>query len=138
MEAGHQIRRNLTGDRLEVLFPQGQDDSKSVSDSSKNARYLNSLLAQVRDLQLTEKPLFELVNFRIHEKGHNDRTRFERFFGFLGPDDETMRLLEGHGHEWCSQPLRFWEFSSAGRVDHNLRPEAQILGIFLRAERDGA
>lgn len=30
MEDGHQMRRNLTGDRIEVLFPWGQQDPEPV------------------------------------------------------------------------------------------------------------
>jgi len=79
-----------------------------------------------------------LVKFRVREKGESDKARFERFFGFEGPDDETVNLLYERSDEWQSQPVSFWEYSSTGTADLHLSPEAQILGIYLRAERDGA
>lgn len=107
------------------------------ADFGQDATYINSLLAEVRDIQLTEPSLFRLVNFQVREKGQNDKARFERFFSFGGPDDETISLLHRQAVQWQSQPLCFWNCPSTVTADPHLGPEAQILGMYLRAERDG-
>ena len=71
MESDHHFSRNLTGDRIEVL-PVQILSSSTVTDLSKNAKYINSVLAQIRDHQTTGRELFRLVHFNVSEK---NRTR---------------------------------------------------------------
>ena len=43
-----------------------------------------------------DEGISKLVRYKVKERGENDRTRLAKIFEFMGPDDDTLNLLNSN------------------------------------------
>ena len=81
----------------------------------------------------SRKELGALVNFKIMEKGQNERSRYVKLLTYNGPDLTTMHLLETHRGEWFQNPANFWARGLSADISGLPQQQARIVSIYLQA-----
>jgi len=99
---------------------------------------LNQHLGYIRRLLEHDKELARHLGFRVQPKNHGDKNRLLKFTEYLGPDKDTLILLNTHAGNWYHQPLQFWENTLAMGHDVSVDPQEQIYQAFLQSTHDHA
>ena len=109
----------------------------STSYTVQKAARINRLLSQIWKHVNEDEVLYQKLDYFVKKKGENDHARMTRFFKFIGPDDDTMAVLEKNLPGWLSNPESFWvrprttEWSA-------MSPRAEIVRSYIHTKRDDA
>jgi len=99
---------------------------------------LDEHLGYIRRLLEHDKELARRLGFKVQPKNHGDKNRLLKFTEYLGPDNDTLTLLDTHAYNWYRQPLQFWGNSLAMGYDDSVDPQEQIYQAFLQSTHDHA
>lgn len=55
----------------------------------------------------------------------------------MGPDDDTLNLLNSNISAWTTDPAAFWMRPAPCFLGH-IAAQAQIVGCYIQSERDDA
>jgi hypothetical protein len=99
---------------------------------------LDEHLGYIRRLLEHDKELARCARFKVQPKNHGDKNRLLKFTEYLGPDNDTLTLLNTHAFNWYHQPLQFWGNSSVMGYDVSVDPQEQIYLAFLQSTHDHA
>lgn len=84
-----------------------------------------------------DEGISKLVRYKVKKRGENDRTRLAKIFEFMGPDDDTLNLLNSNISAWTTDPAAFWMRPAPCFLGH-IAAQAQIVGCYIQSERDDA
>jgi hypothetical protein len=107
------------------------------SEGLQKAHQIDELLEGIYTILDQDRTLSRLVRFNIKQKNHGDKSRFDKFFQFSGPDQVTRALLGQHSTVWMNNPDSFWNNSSINFTSYP-DPQMQIVGTYVQAERNDA
>lgn len=78
------------------------------------------------------------MKWRVQKRDQNDKSRFEEFFAYDGPDFGTLKLLEEQYEKWMKCPILFWHDSGFEKPGSEIiDPEAHVVECYMRPKRDG-
>jgi hypothetical protein len=99
---------------------------------------LDEHLGYIRSILERDKQLARHLGFNVQPKNNGDKRRIQKFTQYMGPDDDTRKLLTTNVDNWYHQPLRFWDHSSTIDCDVSVDPQEQIYKAFLQSTHDSA
>ncbi|KAK6429397.1 hypothetical protein LTR95_014458 [Oleoguttula sp. CCFEE 5521] len=94
------------------------------------------VLEALRDMQVARNGFFEAARFKIQRMGLNEAARIPRFFEYLGPDAQTLRVLTMNAGRWTQDPLSFWK--NPLHPTMSATPSGQIVELYMKARCDDA
>lgn len=110
---------------------------KLVLNSRQDTLYINSLLSELYNLQAVHPELFRRAEFRVSERNHGDKVRFQKFFNLRGPDDDTAAIIrQSTDYAWFARNV--WDCSARSLLTGSPNAQAHLLSMYLRAGRDVA
>lgn len=98
----------------------------------QEAEQITRILTQIQRVLDSREELGALVNFKIMEKGQNERSRYAKLLTYNGPDLTTVNLLEIHRGEWLQNPANFWAQGLSADISGLPQQQARIVGIYLQ------
>ncbi|KIW58025.1 hypothetical protein PV05_02577 [Exophiala xenobiotica] len=106
-------------------------------DANEKAAIINHILGEIHSVLAEDEDISKLVRYKVKERGENDRTRLAKIFEFMGPDDDTLNLLNSNISAWTTDPAAFWMRPAPCFLGH-IAAQAQIVGCYIQSERDDA
>jgi len=82
-----------------------------------------------------------MVQYRVKERGANEKARLEKLLQYQGPDADTVAVLRDYHDYWLHNPAQFWVRPSpvvANPIGHPIGPQENILVCYLQTIRDDA
>ena len=76
------------------------------------------------------------MRWRVQKRDQNDKSRFDEFFAYQGPDLGTLQLLKKHHEEWLICPIKFWtDWSPESRDPLITDPGAHAVECYMRLKK---
>ena len=96
--------------------------------------------AQAISLQQQRDPtLSRRIGYKVTKVNQNAQSRVRNVLtNYNGPDQTTLSLLRDNNNLWLGSPQKFFSESRRPQLHSSGNPHAELMGLFLRAERDTA
>jgi len=105
------------------------------------AARLTAVLGEAQQLLSKDEQLSKLVQYRVKERGANEKARLQKVLQYQGPDPDTIAVLRDHHDQWLFDPAQFWVRPLpvvANSMGHSIGPQENILICYLQTMRDDA
>lgn len=87
--------------------------------------------------QQSDKQLPGRIGYRVVKVNQHAKSRIDRIvFGYRGPDEATVSLLNFQGARWSQAPGLFFDGDCGAVAQGSKDPQLELLQLFLRTGRD--
>ena len=133
------VRDNMVFSIIDSLVQNDEQvrDGKPLSgvpaNNFKDRETVRRELSKLWHLKQKRPQLFQGLPYTIDARVSKDVAANSKLEAYKGPDAETVAYLKMRQDHWISDPRYFWFPPTVGSTLNTLRPEEQMVGLYLQA-----
>lgn len=103
----------------------------------QDAAQVNEILGNVKAFLRSNEEVARNVDYKVSERGQNERARLANLLTYTGPDPDTLDVLEQNYERWSCNPFIFWAAIQSPYMGE-LASQADVVRCFIRSTRADA